>query len=73
MYKSGAIKKKQNLLLSGTITRSQGNTTGTSRTKPAKVMRRITSSSSEMATGFTTTSWRRGKYSNYDALFSKRG
>ena len=44
----------------GTTTRSPGSTTGTSRTKPARAMRRTTSSSSETETVFTITSLRRG-------------
>lgn len=43
------------------ITRSPGSTTGTSRTKPARVTRRTTSLSSEMEMVFTITSSRPGK------------
>lgn len=48
-------------VISGMITRSQGSTTGTWRTKPARVMRRTTSLSSEMEMEFTTMNSRRGK------------
>lgn len=59
-------------LFSGMITRLQENTTGTSKTKPAKVMRRTTSLSLETAMGFITMSWRLGKYSYNDLQYSKR-
>ena len=47
--------------VSGMITRSPGSTTGMSRTKPARVMRRTTSLSSEMEMVFITMSSRPGK------------
>lgn len=54
----------------GTITRSQGSTTGTWRTKPARVMRRTTSSSLEMEMAFTTMSLRQGETMNGGFKFS---
>lgn len=50
--------------VSGMTTRSQESTTGTSRTKPARVTRRTTSLSLEMEMVFTTMSLRQGKTSN---------
>lgn len=45
----------------GMITRSQGSTTGMWRTKPARVMRRTTSLSSEMEMVFTIMNLKQGK------------
>lgn len=55
--------------VSGMTTRSQGSTTGTSRTKPARVTRRTTSLSLEMEMVFTTMSLRQGKTSNRDKAY----
>lgn len=44
------------------ITRSPGSTTGTSRTKPARVMKKTTSLSFEMEMVFTTMSLKLGNY-----------
>lgn len=64
-YVSNALCKKAMLtncvcLIEGTTTRLPGSTTGTWRTKPARVTRRTTSSSSETEMVFTTMSLRRG-------------
>lgn len=52
----------------GTITRSQGSTIGTWKTKPARATRRTTSSSFEMEMAFTTMSLRRGKTMKREGL-----